>query len=368
MEKKVKVLVADDSAFMRKLIQNILVASHRFEIAGIARNGREAIQKIRELKPDVVTMDIEMPILDGIEALKIIMNETPIPVVMLSSTTKRGAENTLLAIQCGAVDFIAKPSGTISLDLQKISTEIISKVFSASKANLNRLAINANEANLFPSPLPKCSKIEPDTTSIPGKATISWQSSAKKLICIGTSTGGPRALQTVLTKLPGDLKAPVLVVQHMPPGFTKSLANRLNSLSSLTVKEGENGEGLKAGTAYIAPGGYHMKVKEDNGKLMIELDRSEPRNGLRPSVDILFESVGFISDYAKIFVVMTGMGADGADGLIHMKKQHVTNMKVIAESEETSIVFGMPKAAISTHMVDEIQNLEDIAKTILKYV
>jgi two-component system, chemotaxis family, protein-glutamate methylesterase/glutaminase len=308
-----------------------------------------------------------MPVLNGIEALKIIMSETPVPVVMFSSTTQEGAENTLLAIQSGAVDFIAKPSGNILLCLEKMRTEIIAKVLSASKANIRRLGLNAHEANLFPTELPKCSKIELDGPIISAKSAISWESSAKKLICIGTSTGGPRALQTVLTKLPGDLKAPVLVVQHMPPGFTRSLANRLDALSNITVKEAENGEWLQAGTVYIAPGGYHMKVKEKSGKLMIALDQSEPRNGHRPAVNILFDSVGLLPGYAKIVVVMTGMGSDGSDGLIHMKQQ-ATHMKVIAESEETAIVFGMPKAAISTHLVDEVQNLENIAKTILKYV
>lgn len=367
MAKKVKVLVADDSAFMRKLIQDILIASNQIEIAGTARNGQDAIKKVKELKPDVVTMDIEMPVLNGIEVLKIIMKETPVPVVMLSSTTQEGAENTLLAFQYGAVDFVAKPSGTISLDLQKMSTEIVAKVLSASKANISRLTGKAHDTNLFPTTLPKCSKMEPDVSYDFIKPTTSWENSEKKIICIGTSTGGPRALQTVLTKLPEDLKVPVLVVQHMPPGFTKSLAKRLDALSNIAVKEAENGEWLTAGTAYIAPGGYHMKVKEENGRIRIVLDKSEPRNGLRPSVDLLFESLSFIPDYAKVIVIMTGMGSDGAEGLIHMK-QHVTKMKVIAESEETSIVFGMPKAAISTNLVNEVQNLEDIAKTILKYV
>lgn len=367
MVKKVKALIADDSAFMRKLIQDILNSSGRIEIVGTARNGLDAVKKIKELKPDVVTMDVEMPVLNGIEALKIIMRETPVPVVMLSSTTQAGAENTLLAIQSGAVDFISKPSGPISLDLQNIRSEIVSKVLSASKANIRRLSIHTREVNLFPAGLSKCSKIELEDQAISTKAAASWESSAKKLICIGTSTGGPRALQTVLTNLPADLKAPVLIVQHMPQGFTRSLANRLNTLAKIRVKEAENGESLQAGTAYIAPGGFHMQVKEQNGRLKIALDQSEPRDGHRPSVNRLFESVSLIADYAKVIVVMTGMGSDGTDGLIHMK-QHAANMKVIAESEETAIIFGMPKAAISTNLVDEVQNLEDIAKTILKYV
>ncbi len=363
---KVKVLVADDSAFMRKLIQEILLGSNRIEIVGTARNGEDAVKKVLELKPNVVTMDVEMPILNGIDALKRIMTEMPVPVVMLSSTTKEGAENTFLAIQNGAVDFIAKPSGTISLDLKKISAEIIEKVISASKANLRGLSGIRNEKKVSPSSQGKCSKIELEPTDLQQQTADAWEPGLKKLVCIGTSTGGPRALQTVLSKLPEDIQAPILVVQHMPAGFTKSLADRLNSHSRITVKEAEDGEKLKNGIAYLAPGGYHLKVKRTGNSLVIELNQSELRSGHRPSVDLLFESAGMISDYAKIAVIMTGMGADGTEGLIHLHK--MGKLKAIAESEETAVVFGMPKAAISTNLVSEVQNVEDIAKTIMKYV
>ncbi|MDP4083055.1 MAG: chemotaxis response regulator protein-glutamate methylesterase [Bacillota bacterium] len=363
---KIKVLVADDSAFMRKLIQDILSSSKQIEIVGTARNGEEAIKKIKELKPNVVTMDVEMPVLNGIEALKIIMKEAPVPVVMLSSTTKEGAENTLLAIQHGAVDFIAKPSGPISLDLQKISNEIIEKVLSARKANISSLTRNLQKKESFSTKMLNCSKIEPDSFDIKNNSTSNWENSARKVICIGTSTGGPRALQAVLTKFPANVEAPLLIVQHMPPGFTKSLANRLNSLSNISVKEAEDGEVLKNGTAYISPGGYHLKVKRSSNGLIAQLDQSEPRNGHRPSVDVMFESVSTIQDYAKVAVIMTGMGADGTQGLIQLKKSG--KVKAIAESMETSIVFGMPKAAIATKLVDEVQNVDDITKTILKFV
>lgn len=363
---KIKVLIADDSAFMRKLIQEILLTSNRIEIAGTARNGEDAIQKIKKLKPDVVTMDIEMPVINGIDALKMIMKETPVPVVMLSSTTREGAENTFLAIQNGAIDFIAKPSGTISLDLDKISDEIIEKVIAASKANLKGLSRIQPGKNLFHTNSLNSSKIELDSSNSPPQGTTGWEQSAKKLICIGTSTGGPRALQTVLSKMPATIQAPILIVQHMPAGFTKSLASRLNSLSKLTVKEAEDGELLENGTAYIAPGGYHLQIKRMGDRLAAALDQSELRNGLRPSVDLMFESVSQITDYAKIAVIMTGMGTDGKKGLIQLHQ--MGKLKAIAESEETSIVFGMPKAAISTNLIDEVQNVDDIAGTILKYV
>lgn len=363
---KVKVLVTDDSAFMRKLIQEILLTSNQIEIVGTARNGEDAIKKIKALKPDVVTMDIEMPILNGMDALKKIMNENPIPIVMLSSTTQEGAENTLVALQNGAIDFIAKPSGAISLDLQKISNEIIEKVLSASKANIGGLSTISNGHNLFTSTLSNCSRIELEYPIFSQKTTNSWGHSLNKLICIGTSTGGPRALQTVLSKLPPNIQAPLLIVQHMPPGFTKSLAKRLNSLSKITVKEAEDGEKLKNGTAYIAPGGFHMKVKNEHDGLAIQLDQSEPRNGHRPSVDLLLESTSLLKNYAKIVVIMTGMGSDGTRGLLDLNK--TGKIKVIAESMETSVVYGMPKSAITTNLVDEVQNVENIAKTIMKYV
>jgi two-component system, chemotaxis family, protein-glutamate methylesterase/glutaminase len=362
---KIRVLVADDSAFMRKLIQEILLTSGRMEIAGTARNGEDAILKTKKLKPDVVTMDIEMPIINGIDALKTIMKESPVPVVMLSSTTTEGAENTFLAIQNGAVDFIAKPSGTISLDLEKISDEIIGKVLAASKANMTAFSKTDHGKNLFPAKGIKNSKIELYPSNIKHEAAL-WEKSTKKIVCIGTSTGGPRALQTVLSKLPAILPAPILIVQHMPPGFTKSLASRLNSISKLTVKEAEDGEVLVNGTAYIAPGGYHLKVKKIGDSLAVHLDQSEMRNGLRPSVDLMFESVSRITGFAKIAVIMTGMGTDGMEGLVTLHQSG--KLKAIAESEETSIVFGMPKAAISTHLIDEVQKVDDIAETILKYV
>lgn len=363
---KIKVLVADDSAFMRKLIQEILLASNQIEIAGTARNGKDVIQKIKELKPDVVTMDIEMPVMNGIDALKVIMKESPVPVVMLSSTTQAGAENTLLAMQYGAVDFIAKPSGPISLDLQKIQTTIIERVLAASKANLKRLTNQLTEQNLFPSYLSNSSKIEPDRPSPIPHERMAWETAAKKIVCIGTSTGGPRALQTVLTKLPADMNVPIVIVQHMPPGFTKSLANRLDSLSKIKVKEAENGEILQKGIAYIAPGGFHLLIRKTAAGLAVQLEQTELRNGHRPSVDVMFESLSLLNDYAKVAVIMTGMGSDGTQGLIQLGKSG--KLKAVAESQETSIVFGMPKAAIATSLVDEVQNVENIAKTILKYV
>ncbi|WP_082677100.1 protein-glutamate methylesterase/protein-glutamine glutaminase [Bacillus sp. FJAT-29937] len=358
---KINVLVVDDSAFMRKLISDFLKADPRIEVIGTARNGEDGLKKVRELNPDVVTMDVEMPLLNGLDALKQIMMEHPVPVIMLSSTTKEGADNTLTAIQNGAFDFIAKPSGAISLDLHKIKEELVQKVILASKVSRKQLINLASNRNLSIKHEERYSNIELSETS-----NYLKDSYTKKIICIGTSTGGPRALQKVLTSIPSTIDASILIVQHMPAGFTKSLANRLDSLCEISVKEAIDGEPIQKGTAYIAPGGLHLKVKQSGNILLTSLEKSDVRNGHRPAVDVLFESVSEIKDYKKVAVIMTGMGADGAKGLIALKQSG--KVTAIAESQETSIVFGMPKAAIATRLIDEIQDVDKIADSILKYV
>ncbi|PLT34194.1 chemotaxis response regulator protein-glutamate methylesterase [Bacillus sp. V5-8f] len=360
--KRIKVLIVEDSAFMRKLISEFLTEDSRIEVVGTARNGKEGISKIKEQKPDVVTLDVEMPVMNGLEALKEIMQQCPTPVIMLSSTTKEGTENTVTAMDIGAFDFIAKPSGAISLDLHKIKKELIDKVIAASRISVHRLQKSDRNVESLLADRNKYSKIEPEKER---RAILNkWNSGLKKLVVIGTSTGGPRALQEVLTKLPANLDAPILIVQHMPPGFTKSLADRLNSLSNIKVKEAEDGEILHKGTAYIAPGGWHLKVKKVGMALAVSVDGSDIRGGHRPSVDVLFESASEISDFSKIAVIMTGMGSDGTAGLERMKK--TGNVNAIAESPETSIVFGMPKAAIATGLVDSVENLDKIANAIVK--
>ncbi|MGM9924113.1 MAG: chemotaxis response regulator protein-glutamate methylesterase [Bacillus sp. (in: firmicutes)] len=359
---KIKVLIVEDSAFMRKLISDFLTGNPRMEVIGVARNGKDAIEKIKKWHPDVVTMDIEMPIMNGIEALKIIMRECPVPVIMLSSETDYGADKTCLAMQYGAFDFIAKPSGAISLDLHKIKEQLKSKITAAGTANVALLQKNTiieKQRHLNTSMPSKAGKTQGSSASPP-----SWKQS-KKIVAIGTSTGGPRALQYVLTNLPRDLDAPIVIVQHMPAGFTKSLADRLNNLSEISVKEAEDGDILQKGTAYIAPGGYHLKVNKRGDELVASLDQTPTRNGHRPSVDVLFESLSEVNEYSTIAVVMTGMGNDGSKGLAALHKKQCA--KCIAESEKSSIVFGMPKAAIATNLVDVIEDVENIAQAISEY-
>lgn len=313
--KEYGVLVVDDSAFMRKIITDILESDERISVIGTARNGRDALNKIQDLSPDVVTLDIEMPVMDGLTALKRIMDTKLLPVVMLSSLTKTGAENTVKAMELGAVDFIAKPSGSISLDIKKVESEIIEKVLTAAKANLvNPSGGNNNRSN-------KQQPMEKAHFSI---------CKEKYLVAIGTSTGGPRALQQVLIRLPKNFPAPIVIVQHMPPGFTKSLADRLDSFSEIHVKEAVTGEILKAGTAYIAPGNHHMRIKKIGRGIATDLAQDEQRNGHRPSVDVLFESLTVHREYKKLAVVMTGMGADGTRGL-QLLKQVDENVTVISE-------------------------------------
>jgi two-component system, chemotaxis family, protein-glutamate methylesterase/glutaminase len=341
MNRMIKVLVVDDSAFMRKLITDILTSEQKIEVIGTARNGEDCLVKLKTLKPDVITMDVEMPIMNGLDALKEVIALYKLPVIMLSSTTKEGATNTISAMQYGAVDFITKPSGAISLDLHKVKDEIVSKVLQASKANITHLV----------KPL-QTQKISYNRTIVDSKKELgsSTRFEQRKLVCIGTSTGGPRALQHVLTKLPSQFPAPILIVQHMPAGFTKSLAKRLDTISNIEVKEAENGEILRNGVAYIAPGGHHLKIKEIGTSVAIQIDDSGLRNGHRPSVDVMFESVTQLSNYKKIAVIMTGMGSDGAKGLVQLKQSGETI--AITESEQTSVVYGMPKVAIETNLVD----------------
>ena len=375
---KSKVLVVDDSAFMRKLISDFFIDNPRMEVIATARNGKDAIKKIKELSPDVVTMDVEMPELNGLDALKEIMQTCPVPVIMLSSTTQRGTENTLRAMEYGAVDFVAKPSGAISLDLHKIKDELVRKVEQATTVSIAKLKkpigtkLSKQETSTL-NPIkvserkPITIKSQVDKPIVLGTKKPEWRSHTKKIVCIGTSTGGPRALQEVITKIPKSIQAPILIVQHMPPGFTKSLATRLDQLSEINVKEAEHGDILQNGTAYIAPGGFHMKLRKVGSTYAITLDDIEaPRSGHRPSVDVLFESVSAYNDFDKIAVIMTGMGYDGSKGLIKLKENG--NVMSIAESPETCIVYGMPKAAVETQLVDEMADVDDIAKTIMKFM
>ena len=350
----IRAVVVDDSAFMRKMLSDILNEHPKITVVATARNGKDGLEKIDKYKPDVVTLDVEMPVMTGIEALEEIMKTTRTPVIMVSSVTKEGAQTTMKAMELGAFDFIAKPSGSISLDIEKVKDDLYVKVLYARQVSRNTLT-----------PLKKMNRIRKSTYPGDDKIRPAGDPSTKTIVAIGTSTGGPKALQRVLTALPADFPYPIMIVQHMPKGFTRSLSERLNSLSAISVKEAEDGDILKKGVAYIAPGGYHLKVRRIGTSVGIHLDQLPLVNGHRPSVDAMLFSLADISPERVVAVVMTGMGTDGKDGLIRLKNAHHTT--VIAESEQTAVVYGMPKAAVEADIVDAVRNLDDISSEILKH-
>lgn len=371
-------LVVDDSAFMRKLITDFLNSHPEIEVVGTARNGKDAVDKLMQLKPDVITLDVEMPVMDGLEALKEIMRLRPTPVVMLSSTTERGAENTVIAMASGAVDFVAKPGGAISLNLGTIKDEIIDKVIAAMAVPMTKLKKMPLQPREIQEDLAIKTRRTPSLhmkrpASVAPKAFVSGSPAkklsigGKKVIAIGTSTGGPRALQEVLTNLPGNIAAPIVVVQHMPAGFTKSLADRLNNLCHIAVKEVSNGDVLEDGVAYIAPGGMHFTVRNTGRSLIAQVDDKEPpRIGHRPSVNVLFESLAKVQGLKCLAVVMTGMGNDGMEGTTALKASLETI--TIAESQETSVVYGMPRAIVDKNLADDVVRLENIASAITEMI
>ncbi|MFJ7933160.1 chemotaxis response regulator protein-glutamate methylesterase [Sporosarcina sp. NPDC096371] len=373
-----KALVVDDSAFMRKLITDFLSGHPEIDVIGTARNGKEAVEKVRTLRPDVVTMDIEMPIMNGLEALKEIMEKHPVPVVMLSSTTKIGAENTMLAMEYGAVDFVAKPGGAISLNLHEVKEEILKKVMAAVGVRMSTLTRTIPSTPVTSLLVSKSTRYSSEsknelfsTANLQNRVSFRSKNkmfkSGKTFVLVGTSTGGPRALQEVLTKLPATIGVPILVVQHMPPGFTKSLADRLNGLCNITVKEAEDGEILESGTAYIAPGGKHLKMMKKGLDYFVRLDAEEPpRIGHRPSVDVLLESAAEHADVNFLTVIMTGMGYDGKVGMEVLRKNGRT--MTIAESAKTSVVYGMPKAIKEAGLADEVVDLQNISESILEII
>lgn len=349
---KIRVLVVDDSAYMRRLITDLLNHDPQLEVVGTASNGREALEKIETLNPQVVTMDIEMPVMDGLSALKAIMQTRPVPVVMLSAVNNQAAQATMKALEFGAVDFVAKPSLQILLDVAGPSTDIVNKVKIA--------AGTAGKLNGIP-------LRREDPTRLQRRHLPGISLGLNKLILIGTSTGGPKALHQVVPKLPGNLNAAVLIVQHMPAGFTRSLAERLDQVSALRVKEAEAGEKILPGCAYVAPGDYHLKVlatgPSDKRELLVKLDQSPPRHGCRPAFDVLLESVAEQFWSQMVCVIMTGMGLDGAEGMLKVRAKKA---RTIAEHQSTCVVYGMPRAAVETGQVDQVVPLPLIANTIMQ--
>jgi two-component system chemotaxis response regulator CheB len=340
------VLVVDDSAFMRRVIGEIIDRSGEFRVVGTARNGHDALRQIHALSPDIVTLDVEMPELDGVETLGYIMSETPRAVVMLSAaSTQGGVDLTLRCLELGAVDFVRKPTGVGSHDLSTVASTLLDALRAATEVNLQGVQLLARPRFVTPAPV------------------VRSRSDATVAVAIACSTGGPRALAEVIPALPGDLLAAVLVVQHMPPGFTRSLANRIDGMSELRVTEAEHGEPVVVNRVYLAPGGLHMRVVGNGpGAWSIALDDGPAMHGVRPSADRLFESVAEQFGPASIGVVLTGMGKDGAEGLRAIRRAGGAG---IVQDRATSTIYGMPQAALKHAGAESIVGLPSVAPTIV---
>lgn len=394
----IRVLIADDSAFMRKVLSDLFQKQPDFEVAGTAVDGRDTISKVKSLHPDLVTLDVNMPVMDGINALAVIMSQCPTPVVMISSLTQQGTEATVRALSLGAVDFISKVGGSIS-KIDTIEKEILEKCRSAARANVHNIGDGARtrraagqeqpvmrriglpQRSGLKSAVPQSAEPEPTATGIPQRQNpllkrrtrapipkpITMEhtgTGSQKLVAIGTSTGGPQALQKVITRLPGNLPCGVVIVQHMPAGFTKSLAERLDSISAISVKEAENDDIIQPGHVYIAPGDYHMRVTASGFTRKIRLSQEPPVGNHRPAVNVMYDSVAQFGSNL-VAVIMTGMGCDGCEG---MKKIKANGGYSIAQNEETSVVYGMPKAVVEAGLADEVRPLDDLARAIVEAV
>ncbi|MBI4312993.1 MAG: chemotaxis response regulator protein-glutamate methylesterase [Chloroflexi bacterium] len=342
MRSKIKLLVVDDSAFARVTITRHFQDDSAVEVVGTARDGLDAIEKVKTLRPDVVMLDIEMPRMDGLTALGRIMAECPTPVLMFSSLTSEGSDATIRALEVGAVDFLCKPSRAAATETPSFPAELRAKVHMAAALDTSRLSVPRHRAIAPPPP-------------------HGAPSSHVRLAVIGCSTGGPKALQALIPALPNDLSFPVLVVQHMPPGFTKSMAQRLDTESRIRVKEAEDGEPLSAGQVFIAPGDYHVTISASG---CIRLNQEAPQCGVRPSIDVTMESAARFDGAHTVGVVLTGMGADGTRGAGLVKQ---AGGFVIAEAEETCIVYGMPRSVVCAGHADLVVPLNLIAGCLISY-
>jgi len=369
------VLIVDDSPFMRMILQKILNQDPDIKVLDTARDGREGILKLQALRPQVVTMDVEMPVMNGLQALEEIMRWQLTPVIILSAVTSEGTQATLKALDLGAFDVVAKPSGTPGADLQAFSRDLVEKVKAAAgidPARLGRKVVPMGAIGQAASPrvAPLTgvrSALAQQTKPLTGHERMGFTPKhAIEIVAIGTSTGGPSALQAVLPTLPGDFPVPVLVAQHMPPGFTGPLAERLNGLCPLNVREGIHGEVLKAGTVYVAPAGKQMQVHRKGGQLTLNIGDEAPIPTLyHPSVDVMFLSLAKAVGKGTLGVIMTGMGSDGTKG---MKEIKALEGFAIAEANETCVVYGMPKSLVEAGLADRVVPLGEIGRTLVECV
>jgi two-component system, chemotaxis family, protein-glutamate methylesterase/glutaminase len=343
----IRVFVIDDSALIRAVLTQIINSQRDMQVVGVAADPLQARERMRELVVDVVTLDVEMPRMDGLEFLEKLMRLRPTPVVMVSTLTERGADVTLRAMELGAIDFVTKPKMSINQGMQETALEICEKIR------------NAAGAKVFPR-----TRAESETRSAATPLQWNRQLGTEKIIAIGSSTGGTEAVKHILLQLPPDSPA-ILVTQHMPPGFTKSFAARLDGLARVRVAEGVDGERALPGRVYIAPGGRHMSVRRSGASYSIALSDDDPVNRHKPSVDVLFRSIAAVAGPNAAGIMLTGMGKDGAQGMLEMFRAGAFN---IAQDEATCVVFGMPREAIAVGAVHEVLPLDRIARSVLDHL
>lgn len=345
----ISVVVIDDSAFMRKALTTMLESDPSIRVVGVARDGAEGIEKIVRLTPDVVTLDVEMPQMDGLEALKVIMRDHPVPVLMVSSLTTEGAQATLEALDLGAVDFISKEQSFVSVGILRIRDELVAKVKEIARSRYIRLRFETMRHKRTP--------IVPAPPTFVATSHVAIPRTGLSAVAVGISTGGPLALLQMIPRLPADFPLPMVVVQHMPPHFTHTMSQRLNSVSAVAVKEAATGDPLEPGTVLVAPGGKHLVFTKDRG-ILRALVTEEPHTTLyRPSADIMMLSLVKEATQPPLGLIMTGMGKDGLNGLRAIKHAGGT---VLAQNEESCVVYGMPRAAVDDGIVDAVVSLDDL--------
>src|SRR6516165_7201240 len=358
--KKFRVLVVDDSAFMRKVLESIFNGDEQLQVVGHAKDGREAIALSESLKPDVITMDLNMPHVDGLEATAHIMTSSPRPIVVVSSESKEGAASTLRALELGAIEFVAKPSGGIDLDMQSVKDELLRKVRMAAKVRVVRTAARladtlqaASTARRTPSPAP----------AAPKPAAVTGADLRFPVVVLAASTGGPATVMRMAPGFTRDFPAAVILVQHMPAAFTTQYALQLAEFTGIRVKEAEDSEPIQAGTLYSCPGGQHLRVSPTG---RIQLDAVTGRiDGYLPNIDVTMESVAQYAGGMSIGVILTGMGSDGARGARVIKS---AGGLVLAQDEATTVIFGMPAEAIKAGVVDHVLGIDEIYSAIEKRV
>ena len=346
---KIKVLVIDDSALIRSLLTEIINSQPDMQVVGAAPDPLIARDMIKQLNPDVLTLDVEMPKMDGLDFLEKLMRLRPMPVVMVSTLTERGSEITMRALELGAIDFVTKPKMSITDGMREYTDIIADKIRAASQAKITSL--------------PRQSAAVSGTSAAPVLLRNPLISS-EKLLIIGASTGGTEAIKSFLLQMPSDCPG-ILITQHMPAGFTKSFANRLDSLCQISVKEAEGGERILPGHAYIAPGDKHLLLARSGANYVTLLSDAPPVSRHKPSVDVLFDSAATYAGKNVVGVILTGMGKDGAEGMAKMKHAGAYNF---AQNEESCVVYGMPKEAVAHGGVDEVAHLHDLPKLVLNHL